>query len=196
LWYILVKISRWPCFAQLWLGTKLTCSTQEAQYVERWPNTTSALAGWSRYEIFQWIGTVEYILCYGGPAEHWGPLPATRLASRKILIEQNIKKRTGPSLCVRCVQHLSATRNVLTDPVVYSCGGTQSWPAAPVCHQKCSHWSRCVQSWRGTQLTCSGSTRNISGRSTGPSPSPRQGWRIKSSSGYLRIKKKIMDNIR
>ncbi len=28
---------------------------------------------------------VEYILCYGGPAEHWGPLPATRLANRKIL---------------------------------------------------------------------------------------------------------------
>jgi hypothetical protein len=45
---------------------------------------------------------VEYIPCYGGPAEHWGPLPATRLASRKILIEQNIKKRTGPSLCVLC----------------------------------------------------------------------------------------------
>jgi hypothetical protein len=41
---------------------------------------------------------VEYILCYGGPAEHWGPLPATSLASRKILIEQNIKKRTGPAL--------------------------------------------------------------------------------------------------
>jgi hypothetical protein len=41
---------------------------------------------------------VEYILCYGGPAEHWGPLPATRLASRKILFEQYIKKRTGPSV--------------------------------------------------------------------------------------------------
>ncbi len=40
---------------------------------------------------------VEYILCYGGPAEHWGPLLATRLASRKILIQQNIKKRTGPT---------------------------------------------------------------------------------------------------
>jgi hypothetical protein len=47
-------------------------------------------------------GMVEYILCYGGPAEHWGPLPAIRLASRKILIEQNIKKRTGPALCVLC----------------------------------------------------------------------------------------------
>jgi hypothetical protein len=52
--------------------------------------------------IFQWIGMVEYIPCYGGPAEHWGPLPATRPASRKILIERNIKKRTGPALCVLC----------------------------------------------------------------------------------------------
>jgi hypothetical protein len=43
---------------------------------------------------------VEYILCYGDPGEHWGLLPATRLASKKILIEQNIKKRTGPALCV------------------------------------------------------------------------------------------------
>ncbi len=45
---------------------------------------------------------VEYILSYGGPAEHRGPLLATRLASRKILIEQNIKKQTGPALCVLC----------------------------------------------------------------------------------------------
>ncbi len=43
---------------------------------------------------------MEYIPCYGDPAEHWGLLPATRLASREILIEQNIKKLTGPSLCV------------------------------------------------------------------------------------------------
>ncbi len=46
------------------------------------------------------FGGVLYILCYGGLAEHWGPLPATRLASRKIHIEQNIKKWTGPALCV------------------------------------------------------------------------------------------------
>ncbi len=45
---------------------------------------------------------LEYIFCHGGPAEHWGLLPATRLASREILIEQNIKKHTGPSLCVLC----------------------------------------------------------------------------------------------
>jgi hypothetical protein len=44
----------------------------------------------------------SYIPCYDGPAEHWGLLPASRLASREILIEQNIKKRTGPALCVLC----------------------------------------------------------------------------------------------
>jgi hypothetical protein len=47
---------------------------------------------------------VEYILCYGGPALHWGFLPATRLASRKVLNEKNIKKRTGPALCALCVE--------------------------------------------------------------------------------------------
>jgi hypothetical protein len=53
--------------------------------------------------IFQWIGILEYIPCYSGPAEHWGlPPSATRLASGEILIEQNIKKRTGPALCVLC----------------------------------------------------------------------------------------------
>jgi hypothetical protein len=84
---------------------------QEAKYVERWPNTTSAWAGWSRFDlpglagadlIFQWIGMVEYIPSYSAPAEHWGLLPATRLASRKILIEQYIKKRTGPALWLLC----------------------------------------------------------------------------------------------
>jgi hypothetical protein len=50
--------------------------------------------------IFQWIGMVEYIPCYSALAVHWGLLPGTRLAGRKILIEQNIKKRTGPALCV------------------------------------------------------------------------------------------------
>ncbi len=38
---------------------------------------------------------LEYIPCYGGPAEHWGLLPATRLASREILIEQNSKSGQG-----------------------------------------------------------------------------------------------------
>jgi hypothetical protein len=29
----------------------LTILSQEAKYVERWPNTTSAWAGWSRFDI-------------------------------------------------------------------------------------------------------------------------------------------------
>jgi hypothetical protein len=44
---------------------------------------------------------VEYIPCYSAPALHWSFLPA-RIARGKILIEQNIKKRTGPALCVLC----------------------------------------------------------------------------------------------
>ncbi len=38
---------------------------------------------------------LEYIRCYGGPVEHWGPLPATRQASREILIEQISKSGQG-----------------------------------------------------------------------------------------------------
>ncbi len=45
---------------------------------------------------------VEYIPCYSALELQQGLLPATRLASRKILIEQNIKKRTAPALCVLC----------------------------------------------------------------------------------------------
>jgi hypothetical protein len=36
--------------------------------------------------IFQWIGMMEYIPCYSALELHRGLLPATRLASRKILI--------------------------------------------------------------------------------------------------------------
>ncbi len=38
---------------------------------------------------------VEYIPYYSALAVHWGLLPATRLASRKIVIEQNIKGGQG-----------------------------------------------------------------------------------------------------
>jgi hypothetical protein len=48
---------------------------------------------------------VEYIPCYSAPALHWGLLPASMLASRNILIEQNIKKRTGPAFFVLCGSH-------------------------------------------------------------------------------------------
>ncbi len=50
--------------------------------------------------IFQWM--VEYIPFYSAPAVYCGLLPVIRLASRKIVIEQNIKKQTGPALCVLC----------------------------------------------------------------------------------------------
>jgi hypothetical protein len=50
--------------------------------------------------IFQWIGMMEYSTFPA--AVHWGFLPATRLAGRKILIEQKIIKRTGPALYVLC----------------------------------------------------------------------------------------------
>ncbi len=34
----------------------------EAKYVERWPNTTSAWAGWSRFDIpVDRYGMVEYV---------------------------------------------------------------------------------------------------------------------------------------
>jgi hypothetical protein len=39
------------------------------------------------------------LICTSSPL---GFLPATRLASRKILIEQNIKKQTGPALWLLC----------------------------------------------------------------------------------------------
>jgi hypothetical protein len=52
--------------------------------------------------IFQWICVVEYIPCCTAPAELRGLLAASKLARRNKIIEQNIKKRTGPALCVLC----------------------------------------------------------------------------------------------
>ncbi len=77
---------------------------QEAKYVERWPNTTSAWAGSSRFDIpvDRYGGIHSLLICTSSPLVHWGFLPATRIASRKILIEQNIKKRTGPALWLLC----------------------------------------------------------------------------------------------
>ncbi len=45
-----------------------------------------------------------YSPCFSAPAVYWSFLPATGLASRIILIEQNIKKRTGPALWLLCVR--------------------------------------------------------------------------------------------
>jgi hypothetical protein len=75
--------------------------SQEAKYVESWPNTTCALAGWSRFDIpvDRYGGAHSLLLC---TRITLGLLPATRLAIREILLEQNIKKRTGPALCLLC----------------------------------------------------------------------------------------------
>ncbi len=64
--------------------------------LECWPNTTSAWARWRIFDIpvDRYDGVHSLLQC------SWGLLPATRLDSRKILIEQNIKSRTGPALCV------------------------------------------------------------------------------------------------
>jgi hypothetical protein len=43
---------------------------------------------------------MEYIPSYCAPAVHWGLPPATRLVGRKILMEQNIKRLTGPALYI------------------------------------------------------------------------------------------------
>jgi hypothetical protein len=80
-------------------GNQCTVLLQEAKYVESWPNTNSAWAGWSRFDIPVDGGVHSLLLC---TRLHGGLLPVTRLPSRKILSEQNIKKRTGPALCVLC----------------------------------------------------------------------------------------------
>jgi hypothetical protein len=43
---------------------------------------------------------MEHIPWYYAPVVYRDLLPATRLACRKILIEENIKRRTGPALYV------------------------------------------------------------------------------------------------
>jgi hypothetical protein len=75
------------------------CTKRLYEYIEHWPNPITTSAGLAGEEIlFQWIGVVENIPCYGAPTEHWDLLPARWLASRKILSEQNIQIRTGPAL--------------------------------------------------------------------------------------------------
>jgi hypothetical protein len=74
---------------------------QEAKYVESWPNTPSAWAGWRRFDIpvDRYDGVHSLLICtsstLGSPSCHW-------VASREIPSEQNLKKRTGPALCVLC----------------------------------------------------------------------------------------------
>ncbi len=64
-------------------GNQCTVLLQEAKYVESWPNTNSARAGWSRFDIpvDMYGGVHSLLLC---TRLHWGLLPATRLDCRKI----------------------------------------------------------------------------------------------------------------
>jgi hypothetical protein len=43
--------------------------TQEAKYVERWPNTTSAWASWSRFDIpvDRYSGEYSLLICTSSP---------------------------------------------------------------------------------------------------------------------------------
>ncbi len=72
--------------------------SQEAKYLESWPNTSSAWASRSRFDILvNRYGEVHSLLiCSTGTLG----VPVTRLASGKILNEQNIKRRTGPALYI------------------------------------------------------------------------------------------------
>jgi hypothetical protein len=64
---------------------------QEAKYIECWPNTTSAWAGWRRFNIP--VDVVEYNACYSALFS-----PTYQQARQlKILIEQNIKICRGPA---------------------------------------------------------------------------------------------------
>jgi hypothetical protein len=85
----------------VWGGGGLTLRGYTVHILECWPNTTSAWAGWSRFDIpvDRYGGVHSLLRC---TSRTLGLLPATRLASREILIEQNIKKWTGPALCVLC----------------------------------------------------------------------------------------------
>ncbi len=93
----------------------LLFQTQKAKYVERWPNTTSAWAGWSRFDIpVDRYGGVHSLLICTRSTVYWGLLPATRLAIRRILIQQNIKKRTGPAFWLLCVSNHPKAWELLT----------------------------------------------------------------------------------
>jgi hypothetical protein len=57
-WYIVIKCVQNGMLKTLQLKryitkwyTDIMVCYQEAKYVERWPNTTSAWAGWSRFDI-------------------------------------------------------------------------------------------------------------------------------------------------
>ncbi len=54
-------------------GGKGKVVDQEAKYVERWPNTTSALAGWSRFDIpvDRYGGVHSLLICTSSPLRRY-----------------------------------------------------------------------------------------------------------------------------
>ncbi len=118
--------------------THSTCLAQEAKYIEWWPR----------------LGMVEYIPCYSGPAAHWVSLLASRLASRKMLPQQNIKIWTESALIlcnllVSNVQNLpraTALSNHFT--VQYLCFYLLNWTTWwTVCQQGWEQWG-----WQGVRV--------------------------------------------
>jgi hypothetical protein len=74
---------------EYWGSSPRKLVTQEAKYVERWPNTTSAWAGWSRFDIpvDRYGGVHSLLICtssiLGSPTCH-----RRGLASRKYLFNK------------------------------------------------------------------------------------------------------------
>jgi hypothetical protein len=59
------SLSLSPCLSHSLSLSKRGFQTQEAKYVESWPNTTSAWAGWSRFDIpvDRYVGVHSLLIC-------------------------------------------------------------------------------------------------------------------------------------
>jgi hypothetical protein len=54
--------------SELFLRIKVTTNTQEAEDVEGWPDTTSAWAGWTRFDIpVDRYGVYSLLICTSSP---------------------------------------------------------------------------------------------------------------------------------
>jgi hypothetical protein len=84
--------------------TTVIC-TQEAKYLKRWPSTTSAWAGWSRFDIpvNRYDGVHSLLICtssiLGSPTCH-------QASQQDNTYWAKYPKRTGPALCVLFDMHL------------------------------------------------------------------------------------------
>jgi hypothetical protein len=82
--------------------------------------STGRLEGWGSLavggpmELVIWrsVSSLETAPMWVSPTQHWILLPVTRLAGRIILLEQNIKTRTGPALCLLCALYALHTHKL------------------------------------------------------------------------------------